>query len=82
MLKLSSNVSDVFPKVLTLSWKVNESKPLMPGESYAGALSDLIPPSNRMAGHFYQMMYHGATQVGCHAAQCGSDVPGRGLYSR
>ena len=48
----------------------------MPGGSYAGALSDLIPPANRMAGHFYQMMYHGATEVGCHAAQCGSDVPG------
>ena len=31
MLKLSSNVSDVIPKVLKLSSEVSECKPLQPG---------------------------------------------------
>jgi hypothetical protein len=47
----------------------------MPGGSFAGALSDLVPVKNRMTGHFYQLMYHRATEVGCYAARCGDDVP-------
>jgi len=32
VLKLSSNVSDVFPKVLKLSFEVSECKPLVTGD--------------------------------------------------
>jgi len=44
VLKLSSNVSDVFPKVLKLSWIVNECKPLLPGPVGVGV------PMRRHAG--------------------------------
>jgi len=39
MLKLSSNVSDVFPKVLKLSCEVSECKPLHVGDDDTGSNS-------------------------------------------
>ena len=38
VLKLSSNVRDVFPKVIKLSFAVSECKPLAPGPSPGGAV--------------------------------------------
>ena len=44
MLKLSSNVSDVFPKVRKLSFDVSECKPLLRGPSEGGraAVEDVL----------------------------------------
>ena len=56
MLKLSSNVSDVFPEVLKLSFEVSECKPLEAGKTakihYTCRFRGLTAVSSREAGAY------------------------------